>query len=124
MKAKAFKFGKMEANIKGIGRMIELMVTEDSFIPMVIAIMENGSTTKPMDAEHTNTWMALNTSATGKKINNMVTVSKPGQMKPNTKVTMNLERSMESELSNGLTSRLTLASFTIITYTVKVFTHG
>jgi hypothetical protein len=100
------------------------MVTEDLFILMVIATTENGSTTKPMDAEHMNIWMVQNTLATGKKINNMATELKLGQMKLNMRETTNLERNMGSELSNGQISLLILENFTIIIFMVKVCILG
>lgn len=65
------KFGKTEVNMKVTGRMTRLTVMVVLFMPMVTAITENGSTTKPMVVELMSIWMVPNTLVTGKMINNM-----------------------------------------------------
>ena len=53
-RVKVFRFGRMEANMKGTGKMIEQMDKEDSSIKMETVIMDNGKTTKPMVEELTS----------------------------------------------------------------------
>ena len=73
-----YRYGKMGANTKVIGEMIEPMVKEDLSIKMVTVTMENGLTTKLMDAEHMNTKIELSMLEIGRKTNNMGTVLKRG----------------------------------------------
>lgn len=124
VREKVYRYGKMAVNTKGIGKMIELMGMEDSFIPTATATTANGSTTKPMAVAPTNTWMEPNTSAIGKKINNTVTESKLGQTKLSTKATMNSERNTVSALLSGLINQLILENSTTIIFMGKVSTLG
>ena len=71
-----------------------------------------------------NIWMEPIIVETGKKTNNMVTVWKPGQMQLNTKEITSMERSMASELSNGLTDLHILENFIIIIFMEKEFILG
>ena len=73
-----YRYGKMGANTKVIGEMIEPMVKEDLSIKMVTVTMENGLTTKLMGAEHMNTKIELSMLEIGRKTNNMGTVLKRG----------------------------------------------
>jgi hypothetical protein len=124
VREKEYRYGKMEASTKGIGKMIVLMGMEDSFILTETAITVNGWTTKLTAEEPMNIWMVQNTSVIGKKINNMDTVSKHGQMKPSTKVITNSVKNMESVLLNGQINQLISENFTTIIFMEKVFTHG
>ena len=71
-----------------------------------------------------NTWTVRNMLVTGKKISNMDMVLKLGQMHPNMKVIINLERNMALEHLNGLMDLRTLVSSIIIIFMGKVFTLG
>lgn len=77
-----------------------------------------------MEEALTNTWTAPIMLETGKKINNMDTALRHGQMLPSTKVTMNMERNTASVLSNGLMAQLISESSIITIFMVKEFTHG
>lgn len=61
---------------------------------------------------------------TGKKIDNMVTELKHGQIMQNMKEIMNMEKSTALVHLNGLMGHPTLVNSTTITYMVKVFIHG
>ena len=71
-KEKAFRFGRMELNMKAIGNLIRLMVMVDSFIRMETVIMVNGSMIKHMEEALMIILMELLIQEIGKKINNMV----------------------------------------------------
>lgn len=101
-KVKEPRFGRTEANTQGIGPTIWPMVKVDSFMPMVMLTRVNGSVTKQMEEEHTNTWTERNTSETGKKTVSMDTELRPGLIMLNTKETMSTVRNTGSALSNGV----------------------
>ena len=61
---------------------------------------------------------------TGKKIDSMDMVSKPGLIMLVTKETMNMEKNMELELSNGQMALLILESFTTIISMAKASILG
>jgi len=103
---KVYRYGKMEVNIKGTGRMIELMVKEDLSTKMAIATMENGLTTKPMVVEPMNTRIAPNTLEIGKRISNMDMELRHGLIWQSMRATMNMEKSMASVLSNGVIAQI------------------
>jgi len=68
-RVKAFKFGRMPVNMKGIGRMIKPTGMEGWFILTVIATMEIGSMIRLMEEEFMSMLMALSILEIGKKIN-------------------------------------------------------
>ena len=70
-KGKAFRFGRMELNMKVIGNLIRLMVTADSFIQMEIVIMVNGLMIRHMVEVLMIILMELLIQEIGKKINSM-----------------------------------------------------
>lgn len=84
----------------------------------------NGLMTELMEWGITNTKMEHHIVVTGRMIDNMVMVSKLGQIALNMRVTTSTERSKVSELSTGEMAPLSLANSTIITYMVKVFILG
>ena len=69
---------------------------------MEMYMMDNGLTIKPMALESIVILTVQNMKDIGKKINNMVTDWKPGQMAPNTKANTFKEKNMEPEGSHGL----------------------
>lgn len=91
---------------------------------MATVTTEIGSTIRHMVVELTSIWTVPNTSATGKRINSMAMVSKPGQMLPNMKATTNSARSMESVLLSGPTDQPTSVNSIITISTEKEFTLG
>lgn len=50
--AKELNYGKMEANMKAIGKMIKQMEKEDSFMPMAIYMREIGLMTKLKEEDY------------------------------------------------------------------------
>jgi len=70
-KEKEFNFGKMEANMKVIGKTTKQMDMVDLYMLMVIAIMEIGLMIKLMVEVPMSIWTELSMSVIGKKINNM-----------------------------------------------------
>ena len=71
-KEKAFRFGRMEPNMKAIGNLIRLMVMADLFIQMETVITVNGLMIRHMEEEHMIILMEQLIQEIGKKINNMV----------------------------------------------------
>ena len=90
--AVVIKFGAMEVFMKAIGKMIKLTEEEDSFMQMVIFMTVSGRTIKLMVLENTLILMVPNTKVIGSMISNMVKEKKNGQMAPDMKENINLER--------------------------------
>ena len=90
-KEKVHKYGKMVVNIKVTGKMIKQMEKEDLYMQMVMYMKVNGSMIKHKDEEHTSTWMGQSMLETGKKIDKMDMVLKPGR------ITLNMKEIMKKE---------------------------
>ena len=75
---------------------------------------------KLMDMEYTHTLTERSTKATGRKINRMGMVYKPGQIRLAIKVTMNKARSKAQENSRGLIALTIRESFKTIIFMEKV----
>ena len=71
-----------------------------------------------------NIKMEHSTLEIGKKIDNMVTEQKHGQMVHTTKVIMNMERSTVQVTSDGQTALVIQGNFIITIFMAKVFTLG
>jgi hypothetical protein len=77
-----------------------------------------------MDEEYMNILMEQSTLETGKKINNMDTEWKLGQMLQSMKEIMNMEKNMELEPSSGPTAPHILVNFITIMFMEKEFILG
>ena len=77
-KDKERKYGQMEANISGNGKIIRLMDMEHYIMQMVIFIKDNGPTIKRVAKVHIHTKMEPNMSGNGKMISKMVMESSNG----------------------------------------------
>lgn len=67
------------------------MEKEESFKPTEISTRDNGEMTRPMAMATTNTWMELDTAATGRMTDNMDTEWKLGRIMPSMRGTTNTE---------------------------------
>lgn len=72
------KYGRIFHCMKGIGLMIRLMEWEDSFMQMVMFILDNGKMTKLMGKGYTYIKMAQNIQVIGLKILSMDLVGSNG----------------------------------------------
>ena len=81
-------FGLIMLDMKESGNIIMLVERESFSIPMVISMMVNGSTTRPMVLEFTLTLREPDTKGTGKRINSTAMESRHGQKAQNMKVIM------------------------------------
>lgn len=102
-KVKENKSGQMDPCMKAGGKIIKPTEKVDSFMLMVMSMMECGKMIKHTAMVPIAIWMVLNMKVTGKRINNMVKVLRPGQMVPNMMVNMYMERNMDKDDSHGLT---------------------
>ena len=67
------------------------MEKEELFKPMEMSTRDTGEMTKPMAMANTNTWMALDTAATGRMTDSMDTVWRLGPMAQSMRATTNTE---------------------------------
>lgn len=123
-KVEELKYGKMEANILGIGLTILQMEEAASSILMATFTKASGITTKRKARGFMNIWMERSTLAIGYKICNMGTESKPGQMMPSMREITTTVKNMELEASSGKMGLRIQESFIIITFMAKESTLG
>jgi len=97
------KFGQMAQCMRDGGKITRPMELVDLSTQMVTFMMDNGLMIKHTGMACTVISMAQNMKAHGKKINNTVSDSKPGQMVLNTMDNTFKVRSMVKVLSHGLT---------------------
>ena len=90
----ASRYGKMALSMTVNGKATKQMVQELSFMQMEIFMKASGCMTKHMDTEPTSMLTEQPTLANGLKINNMVPVSRSGQMVPSTKECIWMARSI------------------------------
>ena len=106
------------------GKRIKPMEKEDLFTQMEMFMMVSGLTIKLMATEFTAILTGPNTRATGKKINNMETVSKHGLMEPSIKECMSKERNTDKEDLLGPMVAHTKENLSKITSKEEVNTTG
>jgi len=93
--------------MKGTGRTIELMDTDNMFTLTVMFTSASGLMIKLMEKVSTFILTEPNTMAIGLKINNKGTVNKNGSMAPNTMANTPMARKMEKESLHGLMAAVT-----------------
>lgn len=92
--------------MKAGGKTTKQTAKEDLFMQMEMSMMANGSTIRPMDLECIAILTELNTRDSGKRISNMETVSRHGQMVPSMRANMFKERKTARVDSLGLMAQL------------------
>ena len=93
-------------------------------MPVVIVIMVTGSITKLTEEDVMSSIMDLYMLVSGKKINNINTVFKPGQMLQHTKETTKMVKKKAWELSNGQMGPYLSENLKIIRFMVKECISG
>lgn len=88
--------------MKDIGLIVKQRDVEGLFMLMEMCMMVIGKTTKLTDMEFILIWMALVIKETGRKTNNMVKVTRPGQTEHLTKELTSKVKSMDMDASHGL----------------------
>ena len=102
--------------MKAGGWTIKPTEKEDLFMPMEMSMMDSGWMIKLMDLESIVILMVPNTKVTGKKINNMETVLKHGQMDQATRDNTNTAKNMDRERSLG---KMVVHSLAILSITIS-----
>lgn len=96
-----FKPGLMELDIKEIGIITKHLDEESSFMLIMIFMMENGATIKPMAMESMSMPMAQGMKDIGKMIIKMAMDNNNGQMEVHMLESINKGKNMDKEHTSG-----------------------
>lgn len=116
--------GKMVASTKATGRIISLMVSEGSSMPMGTSTSENGPKTKPTAKAPTFPNAVPNMLETGSKTNRTAEARKHGQIKLFTLESTRTAKNMERENSCGPMTAPMKETSSKTTFTASVDTNG